>query len=192
VKPSIVLLTVALCLAGLAACGSSPTASPPATEMATSVPTPTLEQESGRYYEPAGGFSYIPPAGWELVEASGTTYKVALGPLQDDFTPNLVVVDEPFDGTLDEYVSASLANMSDFFEGFQLISQDAFAPLEGPAGVRLVVENAQGGRRLRHSFYCFDAGARKFVLTGTQLSGSGASLEPTFDAAARTFRFESE
>ena len=89
-------------------------------------------------------------------------------------------------------MSASLTNMGDFFEGFQLISQDEFAPKEGATGVRLVVENMQGGRLLRHSFYCFDAGARKFVLTGTQLSGSGTSLEPAFDAAARTFRLELE
>lgn len=182
------LLILGLWLVWLVACGASPTAAP----TATIAPTPTLERESERHYEPAGGFSYIPPAGWELVEASGAEYKVAVGPEQGDFRPNLVVVDEPFDGSLDEYVSTSLTHMGDFFEGFQVISQDEFVPLDGPAAVRFVVENAQGGRLLRHSFYCFDAGARKIVLTGTQLAGTGASLEPTFDAAARTFRLESE
>ena len=187
-KRSFGLLTLGLWLIWLAACGTPPTAAP----TATLAPTPTLERESDRYYEAVGGFSYIPPAGWELIDASGAEYKIAVGPEQGDFRPNLVVVDEPFDGSLDEYVSTSIANMGDFFEGSQLISQDEFAPQDGPAGVRFVVENAQGGRLLRHSFYCFDAGARKFVLTGTQLAGASVSLEPTFDAAARTFRLEAE
>jgi hypothetical protein len=200
VKRIAFLTVLVLCGAAVAACGptaaplpsATPMAQPPASPTAIRQATPSPEA-AARYYEPEGGFSYVPPAGWALVDGSSSlAYNVVRGPLQDGFQPNLNVVDEPFGGSLEEYVAASLENMRGFFNGFRLVSQDVFQPEEGPAGASLVVENVQSGRALRQIFFFFDAGARKVVVTGTQLAGVGNAWDATFEGVARSFRFESE
>jgi hypothetical protein len=177
---------------------SSPTHLPTATSTASPQPsdTPSPVQVEGssrdRHYEPVGGFSYVPPAGWELADSSAIDYQVALGPEEDDFVANITIVDEAFAGTLEEYASASLANMEQFFDAFQVISQGEFKPDEAAPGVRLVTENVQYGRELRQTFYIFDAGAKKLVITCTRLAGGQDALEAVCDQTAKTFRLESE
>lgn len=192
----IALLILAVSLAVLAACGApTETASPPTRPplpSPTPAPSPTPREQGERHYEPAGSFSYVPPAGWDLVDSAQLAYQVAAGPEQDGFTPNLVVVDEAFDGSLDDYVAASLTSMNQVFQGFRLIHRRPFKSDEGLAGTRLITENAQGGRTLRQAYYFFESGPTKFVLTCTQLAEAGDSLDTTCDASAQTFRLESE
>lgn len=182
-----VLLLILGCVILLAACGPSETATSPAAS-----PQPSDTAEPNRHHEPAGGFSYVPPEGWEMIEASGLEYKAAIGPVEDEFAANISILDEAFDGSLDAYASLGLDNMQQFFQELVLVSQGEFQPDEGLPGARIVIESVQGGRRLRQAFYFFDAGATKFVLTGTQLAGSGKDWSATFDESARTFRFEPE
>lgn len=204
-KRGFLLLALSLCVVVATSCGPSPDATStqtPTVVTATPVPSPqpsdtpsptaTDSERPERHYEPSGGFSYIPPAGWQLVEASGVEYKAALGPVKDDFAPNIIVVSERFSGSLEEYVSSSLDNMSQFFEGFQVISQDDFEPEEGPTGVRIVVENVQGGRAMHQVFHIFDVGATKLVVTCTRLAGPAQELDAMCEGSVKTLRIESE
>jgi len=189
------LLLILTCAILAAGCGSSETSAPPtAIPQPSDTPAPAieLEPEPNRHYEPVGGFSFVPPEGWQMIEASGLAFKAAIGPIADEFAPNISVLDEAFDGSLDAYASLGLDNMQQFFENLVLVSEGAFQPDEGSPGVRIVVESVQGGRRLRQAFYFFDGGATKFILTGTQLADSGKNWDAMFDESAGTFRFESE
>lgn len=186
------LFVVGICLALMAGCG--PTATPVPTPQPTNTPAPSAipTESPDRHYEPAGGFSYVPPAGWEMVKAPSLDYKVAVGPEADGFTTNLTVVDEPFDGSLDEYVSSAVDGLNQYFESFEVLSQDEFNVEAGLTGVRIVAENVQSGSVLRQRFYLFDAGKTKFVVTCTRLAGAAAELDAACDASVKTFRFEEE
>ena len=190
-RPFSVLL-VGICLILIAGC--RPTSTPVPTPQPTAMPAPTaLPTESAdRLYEPAGGFSYIPPTGWEVVEASSLDYKVAVGPEVDGFAANLIVVDEPFGGSLDEYVSSAIDGLSQYFESFIVLSQEEFKLEEDLPSVRIVAENVQSGRLLRQTFYLFDGGAKKVVVTCTRLAETAAELDVACDASVGLFRFETE
>jgi hypothetical protein len=194
-KRSVSLLVLSFCVVLTLACGLSPEAVTTQAPTAAPRPTDTLAPATmspDRHYEASGGFSYIPPAGWELVESSRGEYKVVRGPEADGFAPNITIVDEPFSGSLEEYVSSSLENMGDFFTELQLISQEEFDPDEGPAGVRIVTENVQSGRALHQTYYLFDAGAKKLVITCTRLAGAGEEMDAACEAGVKTLRIESE
>lgn len=192
VKPGFLCLSLAACVALVAGCG--PIATPIPTSQPTSTPAPTAipTESAERYHEPSGGFSYIPPAGWETVEAQSLAYKVAVGPETHGFAANLTIVDEPFGGSLEEYVSSAIDGLGQYFENFQILSQEEFTPEAGPPGVRIVAENVQSGRVLRQTFYLFDSGTKKFVVTCTRLADMGAELDAACEGSVKTLRFESE
>jgi hypothetical protein len=192
VKLSFSILFAGICLVVMAGCGPTATVVPTPQPTATPAPTANPTESADRHYEPTGGFSYIPPAGWEMVDASSLDYKVAVGPEVDGFAANLTVVDEPFEGSLDEYVSSALGGLSQYFESFQVLSQEEFKPTEGPLGVRIVAENVQGGHALRQAFYLFDGDTIKIVVTCTRLAEAAAELDAACDTSVGTFRFETE
>lgn len=185
------LLVCGLCVALAAGCGPSPERVPTQADVPTPAATPT--DNPNRHYEPAGGFSYVPPEGWELAESSSAVaYKVARSPSGGDFAANLTMVDEAFAGSLEEYVSLSVDNMGEFFEGLEVISRDTFELEEGSPGVRMATEIAQGGLELRQIFYFFDLGGKKLVVTCTRLADSMEEVDAACDESVRTFRFEGE
>jgi hypothetical protein len=183
------LLFLAFCAVLATGCGASPEDVTPPTDTPAPAATPTDDPD--RHYEPAGGFSYIPPEGWEIAEpSSGTAYKVARSQSGEDFAPNLTMVDEPFSGSLEEYVSLSIDNIGQFFDALQVIGRDPFELDEGSSGVRVATENMQRGLALHQIFYFFDLGAKKLVVTCTRLAESGEDVDAACDASVRTFRFE--
>ncbi len=183
------ILLFAFCAALAIGCGPSPGDVPTPTDTPAPAATPT--DDPNRHYEPAGGFSYVPPEGWEIAEpSSGTAYKVARSPSGEDFAPNLTMIDEAFSGSLEEYVSLSIDNISQFFDALQVIDRNPFELDEGSSGVRVATENVQRGLALHQIFYFFDLGAKKLVVTCTRRAESGEDVDAACDASVRTFRFE--
>ena len=85
-------------------------------------------QDARRQREPAGGFSYVPPEGWTVKDFPGLKYKILHTTPVDQFAPNLNVMDENWQGTLEEYGKQNLASMKKLFPGFQLVKQvEAFS-----------------------------------------------------------------
>src|SRR6266446_6964448 len=69
------------------------------------------ERKAERHVEAEGGFSFIPPAGWEIRSLPGLKYKVLVGPTTVGFTANLNVKDEQYPGSLEDYVKASTESL---------------------------------------------------------------------------------
>ncbi len=149
-----------------------------------------MAQEARRHVEPSGGFSIVPPEGWQVLAIPGLKYKVVAGPPTGAFAPNINVVDEAFDGPIDPYVQANLDVMSKAFKRFRKLHQEPFQTESGLKGTVVVVENEQGDKLLHQTFYLLDGGPTKFVVTCTALADSGERLDPTFEAALKTFRLE--
>ncbi|MBM4035723.1 MAG: hypothetical protein FJ291_28625 [Planctomycetes bacterium] len=147
------------------------------------------EKAGGRHYERAGGFSYDPPQGWQIVEWPGLKYRVSLGPREKDFTPNINIVDQPYPGSLAEYVEADTATARKLSPEIKGLGRAAFRTDHGVAGWRIIAESEMEGRRLRQTFYYFGDGERKYVVTCTALAEGGEALDPVFEQSMRTFRF---
>lgn len=144
-----------------------------------------------RHYEQSGNFSFVPPSGWQLGDLPGMKYKVAFGTFSDDFTPNINVIDEVYDGSLDNYVELNLGVMQRVSPEFKLISQQEFVNNTGAKAVKLVTDNSLFGRQLRQTFYLFESGQTKYVATCTRLIGSKqAAVDTQCEESMRTFRIE--
>jgi hypothetical protein len=103
-KPTLKLLTVTLVMALLPlGCGNKP---------------------PRQFHEKSGAFSFDPPSGWKTVQIPGLKYRLACGPAENKFTPNINVVDEMFSGSLADYVEANLKDMKQSFVNFNLIHRD--------------------------------------------------------------------
>src|SRR5215475_3006237 len=77
-------------------------------------------------YEKDGGFSYDPPQGWRIVPFGAMKYRISAGPSENDFAPNINVVDERFSGALPEYVDLNLQTMKKMFVDFKVVRREDF------------------------------------------------------------------
>lgn len=139
-------------------------------------------------YEKSGGFSYDPPSGWSVVEFPGLKYRISHGPRENDFAPNINVVDERFTGTLAEYIDVNLENTADVFVKMEVIGREDFSTEDGESGVRILIENEQQGRMLRQNFFFIGPGVRKYVVTCTALVDGGDRFDRVFSESVETFR----
>jgi len=167
----------------------SATPTPTSTNTPDSTLTPTLVPD-GRHVESEGGFSYVPPSGWQVTEWPGLKYKIASGAPIGDFAPNLNFVDEAFSGSLDDYVAANIATVKEAFQDVRVISQEDFFTDEGERGVKVVIENTQHDTEFYQAFYIFDAGEKKIAATYTRLADQGQENDALVDQSMRTFRIE--
>lgn len=175
---------------------SSTTPTPTSTNTPDSTSTPTPQSADaptpvpdGRHVESEGGFSYVPPSGWQVVEWPGLEYQIAIGAPIEDFAPNLNFVDEAFSGSLDDYVVATIEILKEVLQA-RIISQEDFFTDEGERGVKVVTENTQHDAEFYQVFYIFDAGEKKIVATYTRPADQGQENDALVDQSMKTFRIE--
>jgi hypothetical protein len=166
---------------------SEQTAAPP-TE--TPVPAPTATREPGRHYEPAGGYSFIPPAGWQMVELAGLKYRVAITEAAG-FNATINFVDEVYDGTLNAYISANRAVLQQAYPDVAFGVQEEFFAAANIPAARLQATLTLDNRKLRQIYYFFDSGQRNYIATCSLLAdGSQDFLIEACNQSLRTFRIE--
>ena len=68
-------------------------------------------QTSGRHFEDSGNFSICFPMGWTVYELPGLKYKIFYDNSNNGFSPNIVILDEIFEGSLDDYLHLNNLNM---------------------------------------------------------------------------------
>ncbi|MBC7808279.1 MAG: hypothetical protein H7145_19270 [Akkermansiaceae bacterium] len=99
----------------------------------------------------------VPPR-WQVTEGSpvlALDYPVAVTTPYKGFTPNIVVTDEVFSGSSDEYASEVTRSFGNAFSTSKLISKGKFKTNAGISGTKLVVRNTVMGVVLRQVFYLF-------------------------------------
>ncbi len=128
------------------------------------LPTAHAEQAAAQDFGSGGLFSYVPPDGWKVSEVPGLKYKVCLGNPAKGFAPNIVVVEEAYEKSLDDYVKANIAMMQKVFQDHKILSQTDFTTSGGARAVKMITEreDPQLKKRLRQIYYFFDAGNKKF------------------------------
>ena len=141
-----------------------------------------------RYVEKTGGFAFSVPQGWQLRDFPGLKYKIAVGPIQDQFAANINIVEEAYKGPLKEYVDLNVGNLKKMMSQFTLLNRKSFKTSSGLAGEKLTTTSMQQDRLLRQSFYVFSDGrGRYLVVTGSVWAKGGEALDPVFDESLRTF-----
>ncbi|HSI83546.1 MAG: TIR domain-containing protein [Candidatus Methylacidiphilales bacterium] len=140
-------------------------------------------------------FTYMVPQTWDVrLEKDRSKYKMAFGKRTDDFTSNIIVVDEEYTGTLKEYVDANLKTLNKSFKNLKIVSNTSFVTNSGLEGWKMVTEhNTFNERDVRQTFYFFKAAAPKLFLVATTSSVAkvGASEQPLFDGIMKTFAVNS-
>jgi hypothetical protein len=163
----------------------------PIKAQATSTQSSSNVTDAGeRYFETEGGFSYIAPSGWRIMEYPGLKYKISIGTPVDNFAPNFNVVDENFISSLESYVTANLETLKTILADLKVISQEDFKTDDGKNAIKVTVEDTQSERHLRQVFYFFAAGDTKFVITYTRLSTTSNESDILVDESMKTFRVE--
>lgn len=161
--------------------------------IASLIASPAFAEDAAgeRQHEPAGGYSLVPPAGWQAHEFPGLKYRVFTGPPVGGFAPNLNVVDEYFPGSLDDYVGRNLLVMARMFQAFEKLSQNDFELNSGDRAVRIVAKSVQDPGLVEQSFYFVDGGGgRYFVITCGKLATDERQVAQQCDGSARTFRVD--
>jgi hypothetical protein len=166
---------------------SEQTAAPPTK---TPTPAPTATREPGRHYEPTGGYSFIPPSGWQMAELAGLKYQVAITDAAG-FNANINFVDETYDGTLNAYISANRAVLQQAYPDVEFGVQEEFFSAANIPSARLEATLTLNNQKLRQVYFFFDAGQRNYIATCSLLAdGSQEFVVEACDQSLRTFRLE--
>lgn len=139
---------------------------------------------------PNGNFTFDFPSGWQEKTIPGLKTKAVVGPASKGFAPNINIVSEEYKGTLDAYAKLSFEQLFNVMPGFNLLKQSKFKTKDGLEGIRMITESQPGGKNLRQTFYLFDNGGKKYVVTCTALADDGDKLDSAFDTSMKTFKFK--
>jgi hypothetical protein len=137
-----------------------------------------------------GIFSYVPPNGWKVVEFPGLKFKISLGAPVKGFAPNIVVTDEAYKKSLDDYAKDNIANLQKIFHGLKIISQTDFTTSDGTRAIKLLTERDDdiSKKRLRQVFYIYDSGNKKLVATCSSVAEEAPASDSVCDSTMRTFK----
>jgi hypothetical protein len=146
-------------------------------------------QTGNRHIELNGNFSICPPIGWSIIELPGIKYKIFHGQAINGFSPNIVIVDEIYEGSLDEYLRLNNQNTEKVYPDAELVSTTSIKTNNGLNGRKQIYLNASSGRLLRQYFYYFSNNSTKYVITCTVPNNSGQNYDRIFDESIKTFEF---
>jgi hypothetical protein len=137
-----------------------------------------------------GTFSYVPPNGWTVTEFPGLKFQISRGAPVKGFAPNIVVADEAYKRSLDDYAKDNLANLQKVFHGLKVLGQNDFTTSDGSRVVKLLTERDDdvSKKRLRQVFYFYDAGNKKLVASCSSLAEEAPASDLVCDSAMKTFR----
>lgn len=150
--------------------------------------------EDGRHYEPLGDFSYNLPQGWSLkspqeLNVSDTEFSILIGPVSQNFAPNLIFLEETMSGKLSDYVSSLTRQLRS--SGRRVSSEPQERKTDDSLTyVRFTTTSTDGGQQVQQAFYVFPGQKRVVVGIYTRLAQrSQASLDSEIEAVMQSFRF---
>jgi hypothetical protein len=145
-----------------------------------------------RHVEPAGHFSFLPPAEWAAHKIAGAEFWVYLGPGEPppalEFRRDLSVPDGA------DAVEFARRAGGKVYESSELKESADFATDSGLRGKRIVFENVteKDGKpaRIRQIIYLFPNGGDTHAFWGSAPNEAGTQFDGIFDACAKSYRIE--
>jgi len=164
-------------------------------EKSTSTLMPSLSNTStdtlaDRYIEKEGGFSYIPPNGWRVMELLPLKYKIIEIVTNSKLAPFIYFDDEISNRSLDEYAEIVSKEFIQVHKETSIISQGYFITIEGQQGLKVVYSDVQNELHLYQINYYFSNGERKLVAIYSRVIDQDQNLDNIVDYCMKTIRFE--
>ncbi len=126
--------------------------------------------------ELGGGYAITPLQNWETKDFPGLKYKMVITQPVEGFAANLNIVDEPFSGSMDEYMKLSIKTVQQLFKA-EVLSEVPFS-----------ASNADE-LKLRQIFYVFtNSSGMKVVVTASSLRTNAREYESKFDEMVGSLR----
>jgi hypothetical protein len=136
------------------------------------------------YFGENGRFLIYPPESWQAIDYPGLTFKVILGPVDNDFSPNINFVEEGNSfSTFFTYVDVNTNYLRE--AGAEIITRDQFITENGMEGIRIKTNT----EKLLQIHYLFDTGQEVLTVTGSAPLQSHIDYETIFDDSVRTLEF---
>jgi hypothetical protein len=139
--------------------------------------------------ELGGGYSVNPPDGWVVREFPGSPYKGLFGTRTNNFTPNINIQEEKYNGPMDTYIQLNMVQLKKMLKA-EKVSQSEFSG-QNHKGVKLITHTQLNDLELTQTIYFFEKPAgEKVVAVATADRDSGNQFDPVFDGIMGTFKME--
>ncbi len=146
---------------------------------------------SGKHTEPLGGFSYIPPEGWNILEWPGYKYKIAVDNPKKGFASNINIVDAKHDGaTLDLCVDESNNFAKNNLSEMKILSKEDFMTTKGLRMIKTVFTMKEKGLIMRCMNYATKNKDKVIVITATMLDEEAHTVETSINNCLKSFEIE--
>jgi hypothetical protein len=147
---------------------------------------PVFADNGPRIYNNEGKFSFCPPLNWTEREFPGLKYKLVAGPTESNFTVNISLLDDTYNGTLQEYVNGNVTQLST--HGYTIVNRKTFRTNSGISGECVTTNSTQNGFFLKQVFYFLPASNDNyFVITCSALDRYSAKYLSAFEDSIKTF-----
>jgi hypothetical protein len=148
------------------------------------------------HHDNPSGYSFVPPNGWTMMQASGDQVTVCRGPFVDGFTP-LIAFSESTDvqapsltGSLEEYVAQTRERLVED-NSVTAIQEFDFSTDAGLEGKKLTYQRPHEAGIVRVQAYFFvGSDGKRVTVTCIALAKSGPTLDRLFDKVAKTLELE--
>jgi hypothetical protein len=163
---------------------------PPPMHQGTQTTTPSSNQN--RYVETAGltKFSYVPPAGWKKVPASGGSLTSWAGPTQKGGMVCMLIFTVLKSNLSAEQAAQQAMDSVSTAEGMKITSKGKFTTDEGLEGYKIVIVASSQGTNLQMVMYFFQK--RGYVIESAylRLVEQNKEQDVIVDISMKTLRYE--
>ena len=141
-----------------------------------------------QYIEKKAGFTMFMPKDWGTLDAK-QEYLVAMGPSENNFSPNIIFVDEKYSGPISVYIDGAIEQLSQTFDDFRVIEKGAFETLQGIQGGYFLSQGKLNETNVRQKFYVVPNKKGNMVMNVacTISLASGNKYDLIFNECAKTF-----
>ena len=148
----------------------------------------TLNQQGNLHTDRSGGFSLVKPDGWQAMDVS-QKYMALVGPEENGFSPNIILVDEAYSGSISFYMDSAINLISELFTNFRLLDRSAFTTNAGVTGEFIYYTATMGNVSVRQRMFVFPnrRGNMIMAISCTAPVINGERFEEIFDEAIKTF-----
>ncbi len=167
----------------------TPTPTETLTQTPTSTNTPTSTPDPHRYQAPDGTFSFTMLEGWEEMRI-GLEYPALKGPMAGGFDLNLVFIQEEAAFPMAFYSALIQGSIEENFQEVTQVSEDFLVTAEGKDYFRWVMTHKQQGKTFRQTFYFYESGDWKLIITYSRLNNAGEEYDDLIDEVMQTVEFK--
>jgi hypothetical protein len=142
------------------------------------------------YIEKKAGFSMYIPKGWEIKDMN-QKYLMVMGPLDNNFSPNINFGDEKYSGTISDYADAVITQFSQIYADFEITENENFMTYTSLQGKCIMLLGRLNEIHVRQRLYLIQNRKQTsiMVIVGTAGFINGDKYDTLFNECVKTFNW---